>query len=207
MTLDDTTFVLGPNGAGKTSVLHALAKMFSLDPAQRRIKPSDFHPPADDPPENAPAERHFWIEAEFRFPELLRDVAEAAPLPAIPAAFAHLLMEAADQSVVVRYQLRAVLDQDGEVEETFTNVQRVADDGRILTESRVSKQDRAAVQVHYLPARRNPADHISYSANALLGRAMRAAKWAGERDQVGRLTASVTALLAGNAAVVGKSVV
>lgn len=200
--LDDTTFVLGPNGAGKTSVLHALARMFSLDPAQRRIKPSDFHVPADELPERAPAERLLWIDAEFRFPELRRDIADGGIMPAVPATFAHLLMETEDQSVVVRYRLRAVLDQDGEVEETFTNVIRLADDGRVVAENRVSKQDRAAIQVHYLPARRNPADHISYSANALLGRAMRAARWAGERDEVGRLTAAISAVLAGNAAVV-----
>ena len=34
--LDNLTFLLGPNGAGKTAVLQALARMFSLDPAQRK---------------------------------------------------------------------------------------------------------------------------------------------------------------------------
>ncbi len=52
--LTDMTFLLGPNGAGKTAVLQALARMFGIDPAQRRIKRSDFHVPASEAPEDAP---------------------------------------------------------------------------------------------------------------------------------------------------------
>jgi putative ATP-dependent endonuclease of OLD family len=55
--------------------------------------------------------------------------------------------------------------------------------------------------VHYLPARRDPADHISYSANALLGRALRSADWAGERDKISNLTEEISATLAGNVAI------
>ena len=43
IALDDTTFILGPNGAGKTAVLQVLARMFSLDPAQRKIRTVDCH--------------------------------------------------------------------------------------------------------------------------------------------------------------------
>ena len=69
IALDDTTFILGPNGAGKTAVLQALARMFSLDPAQRKIRTSDFHIPADEAHDAAPEERSLWIEADFEFPE------------------------------------------------------------------------------------------------------------------------------------------
>lgn len=37
IALDDTTFILGPNGTGKTAVLQALGRMFSLDPALRKM--------------------------------------------------------------------------------------------------------------------------------------------------------------------------
>ncbi len=37
LELDDLTFVRGPNGAGKTAVLQALARLFSLDPAERKV--------------------------------------------------------------------------------------------------------------------------------------------------------------------------
>ena len=199
--LDDTTFILGPNGSGKTAVLQALARMFSLDPALRKIRTADFHIPADETPDAAPEERTLWIEADFEFPEL--DVEDAEVMPAVPGNFAHMLMVEDDDPVRVRFRLAATLDQDGDIEETFTYVTKTDDAGLPTEESRASKQDRNAIQVHYLPARRDPAEHISYSANALLGRALRAADWSDEREAIGELTAQITAELTGNAAIEG----
>lgn len=203
IVLDDTTFILGPNGTGKTAVLQALARMFSLDPTLRKIKTSDFHIPADEAPDAAPEERRLWIEADFEFPELELEVAET--MPAVPGNFAHMLMVEGDEPVRVRFRLAATLDLDGDIEETFTYVTKTDDAGMPTEESRASKQDRNAIQVHYLPARRDPADHISYSANALLGRALRAADWSDEREAIGELTAQITAELTGNAAIEGIS--
>lgn len=201
--LDDTTFVLGPNGSGKTAVLQALARMFSLDPSQRRIRLSDFNVPHAEAPDAVPLERRLWLEADFEFPELVIDVPDGEILPGVPGNFAHMQMETDDHSVLVRFRLQAVLDQDGEIEETFTHVTKVDAAGAVLEEALVAKQDRSAVQVHYLPARRNPADHISYSVNTLLGRALRAANWSGEREAIAELTQQITAALSGNAAVAG----
>lgn len=75
--------------------------------------------------------------------------------------------------------------------------------GEPIEESRVSKQDRNAIHVHYLPARRDPAEHISYSANALLGRALRSADWSAEREQVNALTEQISESLANNKAIDG----
>ncbi len=77
------------------------------------------------------------------------------------------------------------------------------EDGNPTEQSRVSKQDRNAIQVHYLPARRDPADHISYSANALLGRALRSADWSAERKEIGTLTEQIGDELRDNAAIGG----
>lgn len=201
IALDDTTFILGPNGTGKTAVLQALGRMFSLDPALRKIGASDFHIAADEAPEALPEERRLWIEADFEFPEL--EIEEDDAMPAVPGNFAHMLMVDEDEQVRVRFRLAATLDQDGDIEETFTYVTKTDDAGLPTEESRVSKQDRNAIQVHYLPARRDPSDHVSYSANALLGRALRAADWSGERAAIGALTAQITAALTGNAAIEG----
>ncbi|WP_210211161.1 hypothetical protein [Borborobacter arsenicus] len=89
----------------------------------------------------------------------------------------------------VRFRLYAKFDQDDDIEENFTYVMKVDADGNPLEQGRVAKHDRNAIQVHYLPARRDPADHISYSANALLGRALRSADWAEERDKICNLPA------------------
>lgn len=200
--LDDLTFFLGPNGAGKTAVLQALARMFSLDPAQRKVKKSDFHVPHDENPKEAPAERELWIEADFEFPELLvKESGKAAP--AVPGNFAHMQLVGIKGPVQVRFRLHAKLDQDDDIEETFTFVIKVDDDGNPLEEGRVAKHDRNAIQVYYLPARRDPADHISYSANALLGRALRAADWATEREEISDLTEKISSALVGNGAIKG----
>lgn len=201
--LDDMTFLLGPNGAGKTAVLQALARMFSLNPAQRRIRRSDFHVPSDEAPENAPDERDLWIEADFEFPELDQDNADGADLPAVPGNFAHMQLVAENGPAQVRFRLKATIDQDDDIEESFTYVISEDADGTPVEESRVSKQDRGAIQVHYLPARRDPADHIAYSANALLGRALRSADWSAEREEIGTLTEQISNELTDNAAVSG----
>src|SRR5829696_5057779 len=77
------TFLLGPNGTGKTAVLQALARMFSLDPAQRRIRRSDFHVPFDEDPNHAPETRELWVEADFELPELAQGDVEKE-FPTIP---------------------------------------------------------------------------------------------------------------------------
>ncbi|RYE41703.1 MAG: DUF2813 domain-containing protein [Hyphomicrobiales bacterium] len=201
--LTDLTFLLGPNGAGKTAILQALARLFSLDPTQRRIKRSDFHIPANAISENIPDERELWIEADFEFPELDQDDVDGADLPAVPGNFAHMQLIAEDGPAHVRFRLKAVLDQDGDIEEAFTYVISEDADGAPVEESRVSKQDRGAVQVHYLPARRDPADHISYSANALLGRVLRSADWSAEREEIATLTQQISDELTDNAAIGG----
>ena len=194
--LTNTTFLLGPNGSGKTAALQALARMFSLDPGLRRIRKSDFHVSPNE--KEVPLERHLWIEVDFEFPELLVD--DGSPKPAVPGAFAHMQLEAPEGPAQVRFRLKATLDQDGEIEESFVNIQKANADGQPTIESRVSKQERNSIQVHYLPARRDPADHISYSASALLGRVLRAADWAMERSTVDGLTEKISAALAGNPA-------
>lgn len=201
--LTDMTFLLGPNGAGKTAVLQALARMFGLDPVQRRIKRSDFHVPASETPEDAPEQRILWIEADFEFPELEQGDADGTALPAIPGNFAHMQLVAAEGPAQVRFRLEAAIDQDDDIEESFTFVISEDDDGNPTEESRVSKQDRSAIQVHYLPARRDPADHISYSANALLGRALRSADWSAEREEISTLTEQIGDELRDNAAIGG----
>lgn len=120
--LDGMTFLLGPNGTGKTAVLQALARMFSLDPAQRKVRRSDFHIPADEAPDDPLEVREFWVEADFEFPELTRDDAEEEEFPAVPGNFAHMQLVTEDGPARVRFRLKAMLDQDDDIEESFTYV-------------------------------------------------------------------------------------
>jgi putative ATP-dependent endonuclease of the OLD family len=199
--LQPMTYLLGPNGAGKTAVLQALARMFSYDLGLRKVRKTDFHVPtkksADDP---EPTTFSLWIEALFEFPELADSKGKYST---IPGHFAHMKLEAADSVPRIRIRLSAQMDEDGEIEETLNYVVQVDELDEPKKVVIVPKHDRNSIQVHYLPARRDPSDHISFSANALLGRALRAANWQTEREEIKKLTSGISEALSGNESVKG----
>ncbi len=194
-TLEAITYLIGPNGSGKTAVLEALSRLFALDPSLRRVRKSDFHVPHDE--KAVPAERKLWIEVDFVFPELDDDYDNTTVAPN----FAHMRLDEADGLVRVRFRLDATLSDDGEIEESLVYVLDVKDDGTILSTAIVPRAERSEIHVHYLPARRDPADHIAYGANALLGRLLRAVNWDKERAEIKALTDQITDSLAGNPSV------
>lgn len=192
------TFLLGPNGSGKTVVLQALTRLFGFDPSLRRIRGSDFHiSPAALASGNV-GNLTLWIEAQFEFPELSEPTGQHAT---IPSHFAHMQLDTTDGTPRVRFRLTATLDQDGDVEEKMHYVIHVDASGEPVNPMVVPKHDRNSIQVHYLPARRDPTDHISYTANSLLGRTLRAANWQAERATVVAHTQGISSALAANVGV------
>jgi putative ATP-dependent endonuclease of OLD family len=197
--LDLLTYLIGPNGSGKTAALQAMCRVFAFDPALRRIKRSDFHVPQDEAV--APEERNLWVEADFAFPELADDEDH----PTIAPHFGHMRLDEVDGVPRVRYRLTASMGPDGDIEETLSYVLDLNEDGEPLTLAQVPRAERNNIQVHYLPARRDPADHITFGANALLGRMLRAVNWDAEREEVKSLTDQISSSLANNAAVAALS--
>jgi len=198
ITLDDFTFLIGPNGSGKTAVLQALCRLFAFDPSLRRVQRSDFHVPLGETPETVPDERTFWIEAEFAFPELKDAEGDHPP---IPPYFAHMRLDDANEIPRVRFRLDATLDADGDIEDVLNYVLDVDADDQLLTKHPVPRPDRNNIHVHYLPARRDPSEHITYTANSLLGRALRSVNWHSERETIKELTGQISGALASNDAV------
>jgi putative ATP-dependent endonuclease of OLD family len=196
--LEPMTFLLGPNGSGKTAVLQALARLFGFDPSLRRIRHSDFHISPKDAVKVGTLT--LWIEAQFEFPELKKTKGKYAT---IPGNFAHMQLTSADGVPRVRYRLAAQMDEDGDIEETLSYVVETDKNDEPTKLVPVSKHDRNSIQVHYLPARRDPDDHITYAATSLLGRVLRSANWATERDAIVELTQNISETLAGNAAIEG----
>jgi putative ATP-dependent endonuclease of the OLD family len=196
LTFDKLTFLLGPNGTGKTAFLHALVRLFGSEASLRRIVPGDFHVPYGESP--GVGARSFWLEADFAFPEL---VESEQPQPTVPPHFAHMRMGTVDERPTVRFRLTADLDESGDITGELAYVLAVDADGEPTRKATVNRFDRAAIQVHYLPARRNPADHVSYAANTLLGRLLRAADWKMEQTTVTGLSKEISDALAANAAV------
>jgi putative ATP-dependent endonuclease of the OLD family len=195
LMLNNITYLIGPNGSGKTAALHALCRLFAFDPSLRRIHRSDFHVPHDE--KEAPDERILWIEADFVFPELAADDDNSTVAPH----FSHMRLDGINGAPRVRYRLSATMGVAGDIEETMVYVLDLDDSGAPLTTAQVQRAERNHVQVHYLPARRDPAEHIAYSSNALLGRLLRAVNWESEREEVKGFTDQISESLAANASV------
>lgn len=200
LSLEDLTFLIGQNGSGKTAAMQALCRLFAFDPALRRIKKSDFHVPQNE--EETPDERNLWVEADFLFPELLGDAGEH---PTIPPHFGHMRLDEADGTPRIRFRLDASMGVDGDIEDTFQYVLDLNPDGLPLNTAPVSRSERNIIQVHYLPARRDPAEHITFGTNALLGRLLRAVNWEAERATIKTLTEQISDSLATNESVASLS--
>jgi putative ATP-dependent endonuclease of OLD family len=196
--LRDVTYVLGPNGAGKTAALQALSRLFSPLPAQRKVRLSDFHVAIDkSASEVHAAEPTLWIEAEIEVPEAGDDGQYAS----VPANFAHMRIESKDGVPRIRVRLTANLAPDGVIDEKIQYVLEADADGVPSSVVDMNRFDRAGIEVHYLPARRDPADHIAYTTASLIGRTLRAADWSAERETLADLSSQLTAALAANTAV------
>lgn len=193
--LEEITYLIGPNGSGKTAALQALCRLFAFDPSLRRILRSDFHVPFNEAA--PPAERQLWIEADFLFPELGDDDDNSTVAPH----FGHMRLDEVGGIPRVRFRLTATMGQDGDIEECFEYVTDLNADGTPLVKATVPRTDRNHIHVHYLPARRDPADHIAYGANALLGRMLRAVNWDAERTVIKGLTDQISDSLAANASI------
>ena len=196
--LSRLTFVLGPNGAGKTAVLLALARLFSPIQAMRRVQPSDFHVPVGADPEQV--DKELWLEVNIEFEETAD---EDGDHPSIPPFFRQMALEDAGGVPRVRIRLTATLDVDEYVEERIEYITQVDAEGEATQRSEMSRHERAAIEVHYLPPRRDPVDHIAFTAASLLGRMLRAADWTNERDEMVRLADELSASMVANAGVAG----
>ncbi|MEN8615518.1 AAA family ATPase [Shewanella baltica] len=195
LLLEDLTFLIGPNGSGKTAGLQAICRMFALDPALRRIKKSDFHVPYDEA--EIPTERTLWIEADFQFPELTEEAANTTVAPH----FGHMRLDNGDGIPRVRFRLEASIGIDGDIDESLVYVHDLDEDGHPLSTTKVRRGERNLIQLHYLPARRDPAEHITFATNAILGRLLRAVNWEGEREAIKERTEQISQDLAANISV------
>ena len=192
------TYVLGPNGSGKTAVLEALSRLFSPLASQRKVKVGDFHVPVDRSASEVHLEQPtLWLEVEIVFPEARDDGQHAS----IPPNFSHMAIETQHGAPRIRVRLTAVLAADSEIDEKTEYILQADEDGEPTNRADMSRYDRGHIEVHYLPARRDPADHISYTTASLIGRTLRAADWSSERESLTGLMTEVTDVLVANEAV------
>src|SRR3546814_18455774 len=96
----------------------------------------------------------------------------------------------------LRVRLTATIDDEGEIEEQINYITGLDDEGEPVSFAQMSRADRSLFQVHYLPARRHPADHVRHSATSLLGRVLRSASWTSELGEIKALSHELSGVLA-----------
>ncbi len=186
--------VIGPNGSGKTAILQALSRMFDANPNRRRVRVDDFHAGLEekDPPE----ERSFTIEADFLLPE----AADENEATTIPPCFNHMRLDEEGEVLKVRFRLEATMGQDGDIAESLSYIlgKEINGDDKLKV---VPRADRNHIAVYYVPARRDPNDHIRSSTTSLLGRIVRAVNWQKEAEQYADTVSNLQNLIEENPAI------
>ena len=195
ITFEDISYLIGPNGSGKTSTLQAISRLFGFDPNLRRILKSDFHINQDE--ETPPIERNLWIEANFLFPELLDDDDHST----IPEFFNQMRLDVGEEIPRIRYRLTASMGINGDIEENLYYILDVDENNEPITKTLVPRSDRNQIQAHYLPARRDPSNHIGFGTNALLGRLLRSINWDTERENINSLSEQINSCITGNSSI------
>ncbi len=195
ITFEDISYLIGPNGSGKTSTLQAISRLFGFDPSLRRILKSDFHITQNE--ENPPPERLLWIEANFIFPELIDDREHST----IPEFFNQMRLDIGEEIPRIRYRLEASMGINGDIEENLFYILDVDENNEPITKTLVPRSDRNQIQAHYLPARRDPSNHIGFGTNALLGRLLRSINWDIERENINSLSEQINSCITDNSSI------
>lgn len=170
---EDLTALIGLNGSGKTSTLQALSRMFGVTESTRKVLVEDFHCSFSS---DSCAEKLF-IEAWFKFPELK----EGDDLTAVAGAFNQMCFSSQGETML-RIRLEAELTVDdvspeGIVNEFVYFILSDKDNFEANEKRDLRRSDRNNIQVHYIPASRNPFKEISSSTKILLGRLLNAILW------------------------------
>lgn len=171
---EQLTALIGLNGSGKTSTLQALSRMFGVSEAARKIKVDDFHSPSV----SDQRADELSIEAWFTFPEIESE----GDMIAVAGTFNQLCFKSADNKMMLRLRLEAKLtiddiSPDGVVDETVYYVLSDSENYDSDKCRELRRSDRNNIQVHYIPASRNPFREISSSTKMLLGRLLNAILW------------------------------
>ena len=181
----DITALIGANGSGKTALLSALGRLFGPTQNSRTIRRSDFHvPPGNSLDDRSDLE--LSIEAILSFPELAESDGEGN---AVAPVFNNLVIGSPGGNLYVRWRLEARWTDDGTVEgHVDQNLHWILTPEEPDTDAKkrpVHPNDRGRIQVHYIPANRDPAPELRSAARNRAGRVVRAISWdQGTRDTV-----------------------
>ncbi|MFW1667424.1 ATP-dependent endonuclease, partial [Acinetobacter ursingii] len=97
--------------------------------------------------------------------------------------------------------LEASMGINVDIEENIFYILDVDDNNEPITKTLLPRTDRNQIQAHYLPARRDPSNHIGFGTNALLGRLLRSINWDTERENINSLSEHINSCITGNSSI------
>lgn len=181
---DEITAFVGANGSGKTALLEAILRVFGITTKQRTVVRTDFYV-SSDILDNNPSCRELYIDVRLTFSEVLDN--NTPKDPAIPSCFRYMVVDQPNATPFVRIRLEAKwIDDgtiDGDIEQklwwVLTSNESPQNEDKVPCEA----SDRGLIQVHYVPAIRDPSSQLTMSAGAMLGRLLRSVAWSSETQQ------------------------
>ena len=199
---DAVTALVGANGSGKTAVLMALTRLFGPNQNLRTVSRSDFHLPTGVTIDDR-STADLAIEVILDFPELSEDEETS---DAVPPSFNHMVVDSPGGAPYCRLRLEASWTNDGTSEGyveqhlywVTTGDEHIPDDKK----QRVAPHERSLIQVHYVPANRDPAPELRGAARSRVGQLVRAISWdQATRDTVQKDSESIRKALSSEQAV------
>lgn len=174
--LNDFNGIIGNNGVGKTAILEALSRCFDIDSRKRGIKKEDFYCQRGESLDKK-KERKLSIDIFLTFPKLESEKEEG-----IPEFFSHLTIDSPGQPPKCRIRLEALWTNTnvpgGDIDESIFFVKHL--DNNVSEEDKngkVTADIRSKIRVHYIPATRDPQEHMKQSANSVLYQLIKSVNW------------------------------
>lgn len=191
INLNNLTAFIGSNGVGKTAVLEALARLFSIDKSLRNINNDDFYLPLNEKLEDK-SERDLFIEVRISFPEL----STGGNTSAVATSFQQMIIDEHGAEPYCRIRLESKWINSsipgGDIEQNIywiTTSSDVVDD---TNKQPLNNYDRSIIQLHYIPATRNPLEHLKQSSNSIMNKLLMSINWSKDlKDEIESFSSTI----------------
>lgn len=176
INLDHLTAFIGSNGVGKTAVLEALSRLFSIEKSLRNINSDDFYIPLDEKLEDKD-ERDLAIEVKITFPEL----SNGGDTSAIATSFQQMIIDEHNGEPYCRIRLESKWINSsipgGDIEQSIYWITTSSDEIDETNKQPLNNYDRSKIQLHYIPATRNPLEHLKQSSSSIMNKLLMSINW------------------------------
>lgn len=170
------TALIGANGTGKTALLEAMLRLFGSR-EQRNVRNTDFFVPPGGTLQKEGV-KCLMIEVHLVFPELAQNDASAQ---GIAPCFKYMCVQEPGGQPFCRVRLDANWIDDGtiegSVEQRVSWIRTTKDQPQAEDIHPMTPNDRALIQVNYVPAVRGASSQLTSATESMVGRLLKAALW------------------------------